>query len=110
MIKKFKFVKNLKASADSRQISYGTLLSTSAPRTKLKFDNSKFAQVRQFRANSRKIPHPKKIECPLSVMAKLGTLSIYYICVEFQDVSSNFGKVRATINSFQKIQNPIKSM
>ena len=33
---------------------------------------------------------------------------MYYICVHFQDDSSNFTKVRATTDIFPKIQNPIK--
>ena len=46
-----------------------------------------------------------------SIFAKFNTKrpwSIYYICVQFDDDSLNFKKVRAATEIFQKIQNPIK--
>ena len=56
--KKFNFVQNLKVSTN-HQISYWTSISIELvlvrSRTKFERDNSKFAQVRKFRANFQKI-------------------------------------------------------
>ena len=75
------------------------------PSTKFQLDNSKFAQVRRFRANLKKNWTPQST---LTKFKTKGPWLIFYICLQFKDGRLNFTKIRATADNFQKIQNPIK--
>ena len=71
-------------------------------------DNSKFVKVWQFRENFQKIP---QIWMPFWLNSILNTShwSVYYICVQFYEDTSNFTKVTESIDIFRKIRKRRKS-
>ena len=70
--------------------------------TNFELNNSKFSQVTQFRENFQKIQKNWTLQSILAKFNTKGPRSIYYICVQCKDDSSNFTKVRAATDVFNK--------